>query len=347
MVAVVTLRGMDFTKITKVARFRDPFQNFAEVERVSEIRTDPLSGHTARILDFPVRSLGRVDLSPIIEKSKTTCPFCPEIIDKMTPKFSPSVVSRERYARGEALCVPNVFPHDENFALTVMTKKHYVGLTEFTHEVLKDSLLCCMDYLMELLIKQPGAVYQSINWNYLPLAGGSIVHPHLQIIASSTPTRYYTEVISSVERYKRENKNSLWKDFITAEEHQKERFIAYSDGVLWTVAFAPMGIFDVMAIIERTRKPADINGVVLDSLVSGILSTLRFIDSLNMYSFNMSLYFFTNNSLFLPHLRICPRISLPPLGACEINYMRMLHNETLTTLKPEDLCERIKPFWDS
>jgi hypothetical protein len=50
---------------------------------------------------------------------------------------------------------------------------------------------------------------------------------------------------------------------------------------------------------------------------------------------------------FTPHLRICPRVSLPPLGTSEINYMRMLHNETLTTMKPEEVCKEVKPFFAS
>jgi len=338
---------MDFTKITKISRFRDPFQNFIEIEKISEVRTDPLTGHQARILDFPIKVLEKIDLNPIIEKSKGMCPFCPEIVEKVTPKFSSHLVSKDRYSRGEALCVPNAFPYDENSAVTVMTAQHYVGLTEFTHTILEDAFLCSIDYLNDLADTQKDAVYQSINWNYFPLAGGSIIHPHLQIIASSTPTSYFTSVIASVEKYMREKKRDLWEDFLDTELSLKERFISRSGGIFWSVAFAPMGAFDIVGIMENVHRPSDIRGKTMDSLITGILDILRFIDSLNMYSFNMSIYFFTNNSLFLPHIRICPRLSLPPLDTCEINYMRMLHNETLTTLKPEDICSRIGVFWET
>ncbi len=336
---------MDFTRITKVSKFCDPFQGFAEVEKKSEVRADPLTGHQARILDFPIKVLEKVDLKPIIEKSKSICPFCPEIVEKVTPKFSSQVVSKERYSRGEALCVPNAFPYDENSAVTVMTARHYVGLTEFTPAILEDALLCSVDYLNDLSEMQKDAVYQSINWNYFPLAGGSIIHPHLQIIASSTPTSYFTSVITSVERYMKETKRDLWEDFLDAEFRLKERFLSRSGGIFWGVAFAPMGAFDIIGILENVHRPSDIKREIMDSLVTGILDILHFIDSLNMYSFNMSMYFFTSNSLFLPHVRICPRLSLPPLDTCEINYMRMLHNETLTTLRPEDICSKIGDFW--
>jgi galactose-1-phosphate uridylyltransferase len=72
---------------------------------------------------------------------------------------------------------------------------------------------------------------------------------------------------------------------------------------------------------------------------------LEYIDTLNMHSLNMSIYFLLDNERFVPHLRICPRVSIPPFGTSQINYMRMLHNETLTTLKPEEVCSDLRAIW--
>lgn len=338
---------MEFVKVLKTSRFLDPSQGFAETKRYCEVRYDPLTGHTARILDFPIREVQKADLSGLIETSKQFCPFCPGIVELVTPKFHPDRASKERYSRGEALCVPNAFPYDENGAVTVMTNKHYVSLIDFTPEVMVDAFICCFQYLEDVITKQPDMVCQSVNWNYMPLAGGSVIHPHLQIAASSSSTNYYTATLSALARYRDEAGSRYWADLVKEEEKRGERIIAADGTISWLVAFAPMGIFDIVGVISDAASPSDIRGKVLQDLVSGILKVMKFIDSLNIQSLNMSLYFLLGNTLFTPHVRICPRVSIPPFDTSQINYMGMLHNETLTILKPEDICTNIKPYWDT
>jgi galactose-1-phosphate uridylyltransferase len=336
---------MDFIKVVKTSSFLDPLQGFQAIERLSEVRYDPLTGHTMRILDFPIKELERTDLKVLIEKSKTICPFCPEFVELVTPKFHAELL-RERYARGESLCVPNAFPYDENAAVTVMTRTHFLSLTDFTSEILSNAVLCCMEYLTDLIKIQPDAVYQSVNWNYMPLAGGSIIHPHLQVTASTTPTNYYTDIVVMLNKYHQEHNSYFWIDLIEKEQELGERFIARTGRIAWLSAFAPMGVFDVIGVMDGVYKPSEMQGTVIDDLVDGILKVLKYIDFLNMHSLNMSLYFLENNTLFTPHVRICPRVSIPPFGTSQINYMRMLHNEPMTTLKPEDVCNNIKPLWE-
>ena len=337
---------MKFVKVLKISRFLDPSQGFCSAERYSEVRIDPLTGNSTRILDFPVKELTKNDIRSLVEDSRALCPFCPEVVNEVTPKFHPDLLGKERYSCGDALCVPNVFPYDENGAVCVMSKEHYIPLDEFTYEILADSLKCCFEYLGDVVERQPEMVYQSVNWNYMPLAGGSIVHPHLQITASSSSTNYYTAVLDALERYTLDNGSDFWTDLVHEEQRLGQRCIAVTGNISWLVAFAPMGVFDIIGIIHTGQTPADMVGQTLEELVHGILHILKFIDSLNMYSLNMSLYFLLNNEGFTPHVRICPRVSIPPFDTSQVNYMKMLHNETLTTMKPEVICNGIKAFWD-
>ncbi len=337
--------AMEFVRIRKTSTFLDPFQNYAPSERFSEVRRDPLTGLTTRILDFPVKQMEKADLSGLAEQTKQFCPFCPGTVEQITPKFNPVLLPQARYARGESLCFPNAFPYDENGAVTVMTKGHYVDIAGFSKEIVCDALSCCVDYLEDVLVKQPETIYQSINWNYMPLAGSSIVHPHLQVMASSTPTNYYNNIQSSLARYRESGGADFWQDLIKEEQSLGERFIRNGSALSWLVAFAPMGVFDVIGVLGGVRRPSDIQGKICDELSEGIVAILRFIGSLNLYSFNMALYFVIGDGLFTPHVRICPRVSLPPLGTNEVNYMKMLHNETLTPMKPEEICGAIKSFW--
>ncbi len=336
---------MEFICLSKVSRYLDPMKEYAPVDATSEIRYDPLTGHSTRILNFPVRPVEKPDLGELIEKSKAICPFCPEFVELVTPKFHPDIISSERFIRGDAICFPNAFPNDENAAVTVMTKKHYVPLGEFDETILADSMNCCIDYLEEIASRQPSAVYQSINWNYMPLAGGSIVHPHLQVSASSTPTNYYSSMEQGLSEYAGDNGVLFWYALIENEKKETRRFIAESENISWVVAFAPLGIFDVIGVIKNCKGAPDLRGGILSEMLSGIIKVLAYIDSLNMHSLNMSVYLRPDNDSFTPHIRICPRVSIPPFGTSQINYMRMLHNEPMTTIRPESVCEAIKEVW--
>ncbi len=336
---------MEFIKIVKKSRFLDPSRGDEEVVRCSEVRYDPLTGHSSRILDFPVRSITRADLSGLVEASRAFCPFCPEVVELVTPKFHPDLASKSRYTKGEALCVPNAFPYDENGAVTVMTRQHYVALSDFTPAILKDAIGCCLLYLSDVSEKQPAMIYQSVNWNYMPQAGGSIVHPHLQVAASSSPTNYYKAVIPALDAYREAHGTEYWSDLLREEERQGKRLVGSTGRVTWLVAFAPMGIFDVIGVPSGVRMPTDIDDGVLTDIAEGVVRVLRFIDSLNMHSLNMSLYFHAGDSPFTPHLRICPRANIPPFDTSQINYMGMLHGETLTILRPEDICEGLRGMW--
>jgi len=72
--------------------------------------------------------------------------------------------------------LPECVPYDENGAVAVMTSKHFLSLVQF--DAGHDKELHCMLRRISgrRFPKTTQAVYQSINWNYMPLAGG-LDHP--------------------------------------------------------------------------------------------------------------------------------------------------------------------------
>lgn len=332
---------MELEKVLQRAVFLDPFNEFKEGHRECEIRKDPLTGRNSRILFFPIRDMPEPDLSLLLKKNPQFCPFCPENVEKITPAFNPKLFSEKRFRVNEAVCFPNVFPYDENGAVTVMMDQHFVVIEEFTAEIISDAVKCCALYLDDVKKGQPEAIYQSINWNYLPLAGSSILHPHLQVTASGVPTNYYLDVMKTNSS----NGGNVFDELCIYEKAKAERFIHEGDFFNWLIAFAPQGIFDVMAISKDYFTPADLKGERLDELCKGILKTMLFIKSKNLYSFNMSMFFADGNTEFKPHMRMCPRTDIPPLDTSEINYMTMLHSEPMSTMKPEDVAAELIKFW--
>ena len=333
---------VELKRILKKAIFLDPLKSFSVGGRECEIRTDPLTGRNTRILFFPERSLPEPDIDELKKKDVGFCPFCPDHIEKITPKFNPDLFTKERYRTGEAVCFPNAFPYDENGAVTVITKKHLVLSDEFTADMLKDAFTCCVDYLIDVNAKQPEAIYQSINWNYLPSAGSSIIHPHLQVAASSIQTNYYTDIL----RTKSLSDKNIFVELVNTEISNNERFIIKDKSFAWMIAFAPEGVFDLLAVSHEYFEPKDLTGNRLDELVRNILKFITFIRSYNILSFNMSLFFLLRDEGFIPHMRICPRTNVPPLDTSEINYMKMLHNEPMSTMKPETVAAELKKVWN-
>lgn len=332
---------MELKRVLKRATFLDPFNGFKAGGRECEIRTDPLTGRNSRILFFPLRELPAADYDQILKKDTGFCPFCPENIERITPKFNPDLFTMERYRSGQSVCFPNAFPYDENGAVTVITPEHFVSIDGFNRQLICDAFSCCARYLEDVSLKQPEAVFQSINWNFLPLAGSSIVHPHLQVTASSVATNYCSDVL----RISSSSAGSIFKSLVEYEKACGERFIADDGHFSWITAFAPQGVFDIIAISAEWFQPSDLNGTRLEVLADGILKVLSFISSMKMISFNLSLFFVIGQKGFVPHLRMCPRTNLPPLDTSEINYMKMVHNEPMSIMKPEDVSSELKRNW--
>jgi UDPglucose--hexose-1-phosphate uridylyltransferase len=101
--------GIRFRAEKKFARLHDPRRNFELAQVESEIRFDPLTGSTGRICHFSLANLPVPDLSAIIAESRAVCPFCPEKVESITPRFPEDLVPAGRMRRGRPCCFPTCF----------------------------------------------------------------------------------------------------------------------------------------------------------------------------------------------------------------------------------------------
>ncbi|MBI5119168.1 hypothetical protein HZA56_22100 [Candidatus Poribacteria bacterium] len=335
-----------FEKRRMITKFLDPALNFAENERVTEIRVDPLTKQTTRLLHFPIRWAQKTDLGEIVERSlEFGCPFCPQMIDMVTPKFPTELTSKERIQRGSAVVFPNMFPYDTYSAVAIFSGEHFKPMAEFEPQLLRDGFCASQEYLTSVQASDPGApLYHTINWNYMPLAGGTIIHPHLQIIAGSTGTNYHRRILESSAAYAAANSSSYWADLIEEETRLGERLIGKVGKTTWLVCFAPKGIIDVMAIFEGVLTISDIKESDWMDFSRGLSAAMKLLDSRGFYSLNMAIYSGQGAEHFWTHAKLVPRALLPPMNASDINYFNTLHNEVLTIFEPEQICAEAKGF---
>jgi UDPglucose--hexose-1-phosphate uridylyltransferase len=339
--------SLSFTTTTRHFSFLDPFSGFQRKDLEIEVRRDPLSGDVARILEFRARDLGPIDHSLFLERQRQAglkCPFCSENIGKMASRFLPEQVPEGHLTRGEAVLFPNAFPYETMNSVLVLTKEHYVEPGQFTAEILANGFMLAREAFLKLA---KDMFYASVNWNYMMPAGAGIIHPHFQLAAGKTPTRYQDALRRKARVYARKHPGSdLAAAYLAHERQDGSRWLGRLGPAGWAASFAPRAIFDIVALVPGGKGLCDLKPAQVDKLAQGLAAVLRYFQAKGVSAFNMALHTSLKSDACLPlMLRLVSRIEIPPMGVDEINYFEKLHDEMLTFVRPEKVAAEIRPFW--
>src|SRR5690606_4590335 len=107
------------------------------------------------------------------------CPFCADTIETATGVFDPAITAEGRIRRGSAVVVPNVMAYSEFSSVGLYdTQSHFLDLPELTPQRVGDLLEALTDYTRDVHGVRP--MWSSLNANYLPPSGSSLIHPHAQ-----------------------------------------------------------------------------------------------------------------------------------------------------------------------
>jgi galactose-1-phosphate uridylyltransferase len=187
--------------------------------------------------------------------------------------------------------------------------------------------------------------YGSINWNYMPRSGAGLIHPHFQLVASNLPTQFQRQMEVASKDYKEGEGENSWSDLISEEKGKGERYVGNIGPVHWFVSYAPRGIIDVQSVFEEADSLLRVSKETLRDFASRVSFVLRYVDSKNMWTFNLSVYgILVSQDYFWANCRVVPRMGFPPLEISEINFFERLHGEMLTTMPPEEICGELRDF---
>ncbi|MFZ2074512.1 MAG: galactose-1-phosphate uridylyltransferase [Methanoregula sp.] len=285
-----------------------------------QYREEHLTGLRCRI--SPERLKRHIDQSLSLPGESTGCPFCRENIFSITPTFADG----NRIIRGESVTFPNMFPFAEWHTVTVITRYHVVPA--FTRQQIADALMA----QTESLLRFDG--YPSINWNYLPSAGASIVHPHLQGISDRRPTWMTERYLSAGKEYHAKTGNRYW-DVVREQERSSDRYL-FGEEILWSAHAVPAGEREVRGILPVARL--DELESYIDSLTGGIVEVLSLYRKLGTHAFNMTIFFDREKTEeFSAFCSLISRINPNPLSTSDSAFMERLHNEPIILTLPEDL----------
>jgi UDPglucose--hexose-1-phosphate uridylyltransferase len=339
---------LQFEKRVFTAEFESPFENFQTVKQSGEIRSCPVTGHVSRILPMRLKEFARMDLQPLLDQSQSGgCPFCPENIDKKTPRF-PKNFSFEngRIVRGETTLFPNAFPYDALSAVAVVSREHFLTPARFSPSLLFEAFAACLSYLGRAKELFPDSFQALLNWNYMPLAGAGIIHPHLQVSALKEPTVFFRRVMERQRVYGSGKARSLLGDYVNQEMKSAERYIHQVGGWHWLTAFAPRGVYEFWGVFDQPGSVLDLQEGHLADLARGIHAILNFLESRGIQAFNLGWYssFEAEPEGIRNWIAIIPRVHFPPLGTSDINYFNRLQDESITFVPPEKIASNVKEF---
>ncbi|CAM3993873.1 hypothetical protein [Lederbergia lenta] len=319
------------------------------IERKTEIRFDPLTGESSRLVFDAGLSPVLPNYTEAAEQSGgKNCPFCPENILKMTPVFPKEITFDDRITQGEAIVFPNLFPYSKHNGVVVFSGQHYVRLEEFTTQLIKNAFIAAQTYIQNVIKTDSKVSFASINWNYLPESGGSILHPHLHVIASESPTNYQAITNEKENQYKKENGTEYFSDLYETEKTLDERWIGECDSVAWVHAYAPKSHNDFIGIFTQASNIHNITEQDWLSFSESLTKIFATLNDQGFASFNLSLHVSTDPEAKQPiHVRLIPRLTIGQLETSDINFFQALHQEPLTYKSPEDITRKAHAHFNS
>lgn len=334
---------IQFRKEKEMLTLHDPMQEGKLIDRATEIRYDPLTGETSRILFDPGTPFEPLDYTEMATKG--WCPFCEDNVLTSTPKFPNEVMKEGRIVNGEAVLFPNLFPYGKHNAVVRITKQHYVRLEEFTAGHIQNAFIAAHMYLKKIVSLDPTVTHVSINWNYLPPSGGSILHPHIQVLASEHRTRYQAVTSAAEERFFNEFGINYYDALIEEEQRLGVRSVGQKGALNWVHAFAPRSHMDFIGVYKEASSFTELDDSSWEALADSLMCFFPYLKAKGLESFNLALFIPVQPAAGRMHIRLVPRLTYGALGTSDLHVLNFLHGESLSLKVPESIAAEAAAYF--
>jgi len=287
-----------------------------------QYREEHLTGLRCRISQG--RLLRKIDQELQVNSIPDSCPFCPDSVLDVTPVFPDG----SRIQVGESVTFPNLYPFGENHVVTVITRDHFPET--FNRQQVADALKGQAQALMPARTSYP-----SINMNFLPSAGASLLHPHMQGLAESRPSWILERYLAAGRDYRSSHRKKYW-DAVREKERVSDRYL-FGEEILWSAHAVPLGEREVRGILPVAS--IDEFSDYIDLLAKGIIRILSLYRRLGTHAFNMSLFFDRagEDNGFCAFCSLISRINPTPVSTSDSAFMERLHLDPVIMTLPEEL----------
>jgi galactose-1-phosphate uridylyltransferase len=328
----------------------DPRNEFEKNEVEIEYRKHPLFGFWSRInierAHRPKQAIGDINLS-WVEETKESCPFCPESVERLTPKFDPTLIPEGRIRRGESITFPNLFPFGSLHSISVLCKEHYLKLNQFREEHFHDSLMAVQELFLRARKLDSSLRYANVGMNYLQPAAASLVHPHMQVQLERIPSYIIKTERTLSSNYYGENGSSFWADYLETERELRERYIGKTGTFEWIASYAPLGKAEILGIcVEEGSDFLEMEEEGLRDLAKGLVKVLKGYDGLGVYTFNLAVHSWPEKSEdFLLHVHLISRPKPKELYVSDMGFLETLFGDIVVDDSPERVAEEVRRFF--
>ena len=343
-----------FESVERAARILSPLQDFKPVSQTIEHRKDPLTRRSVIVIkgrmDYVKRFIESDDksLDELYKSTQADCPFCPSFVQAKAPKFIPEIAPEGRIQVGDAACFPSLFAHEDFNALVVPSPTHEMGLNEFSSGMLVDGFKACLQYFERVRAWRAEARYAAIAMNFLPPAGSTVAHTHIQALASDIPIHSIAELLEKSKAYFEEHGTSYWSDLVETENRLGIRYLGSFGDVYWLTPFAPMGLAEAQAIVSGKSSLDRLSDADLNGLAEGIVRVLRFYHDIGVRAFNAAIYsglLGDENDYFNVGLRMVLRYGYKPRFVSDVWSLQYLLGEREVYETPEETCAKLRKYF--
>jgi galactose-1-phosphate uridylyltransferase len=340
--------SLRFETQTVTANIRDTQGN--EMVRPIEVRIHPITGRMCRITfsrsqEYEPGAETLPPPPPDVQGGKR-CPFCSDNLENCTPRTRAGLDRAGRLRYGGSTLFPNLFPYGACSAVSLFHDRHFVEIGKADADSYTDSFVNCAQYLNKVVEFDPEAQYMAITQNHLPAAGGSLVHPHLQVHADGIPSNHHAALMDRARAYNRQTGRLLFSDYLNAEQDDGHRIIGVTGPWQWLATFAPEGFFEIWAIYPGKTSFFQLETADWKDLSQGVINTQRFYRSICRNSYNLGLLAVEQPQSCL-ELRVVMivRANYAPWVRNDITGYEVMLGDMATFSAPEETAESARPFW--
>ena len=241
---------------------------------------------------------------------------------------------------------PNLFPYGSYSAVSLFDNRHFVEIGNASLQSYTDSFVNCSRYLQRVLQHDPRAIYQAITQNHLPSAGGSLVHPHLQINADRIRSNHHRFFLQRSEQFYRQTGRLLFSEYLVHEKAERSRYIGTTGSWEWTAAFAPEGFFEIWGICPDAVSLSDLTDAGWKDLSRGVLNVQRYYRSICRNGYNLGLLIaeMPDSRLELRTV-ILVRSNYAPWVRNDLTGFEIILGDMTTFVAPEQTAEEARCFF--
>jgi UDPglucose--hexose-1-phosphate uridylyltransferase len=307
-------------------------------------RRDPLTDASARILTgVKLQPPTRPDLTELAAKP-AFCPFDAEHLETATVPFPAELTAEGRIRQGRAVVVPNITAYATHSAVGIYDpSRHFLDLDELTPFLVGDALTVMVRHAWLVRRLDPTAVWSSVNANYLPPSGSSLVHPHLQSAHDDcglTGQRLLAEKSGAWH----DRHGSYWAALVEAEAGGP-RWVGHTGRVAWLTPFAPTGFHEVWGVVGGAADVTELTEEDSQALGQGLSQILAAYRAWNLTSFNFAVI--GGGPQAREHgyqvvLKVVSRSNPEPFYRSDATYFERLYGEALIDLSPEEVADAVR-----